>query len=92
MTTLTQDGVQTIKIVQTEKIDLLLLDLGLPLIDGMTVLQELRDQGMQMPIIIVTARTDEREKLAALKAGANKFITKPFRFNDLLATIQSCLK
>ncbi|KAM3095990.1 response regulator transcription factor [Phormidesmis sp. 146-35] len=91
MTAIAQDGLQTIEIIQAQKIDLLLLDLGLPLMDGMTVLQELRDQGAKIPIIVVTARADEREKLAALQAGANEFITKPFRFNDLLATVQSCL-
>lgn len=90
-TTIAQDGLQAIELVQAQKIDLLLLDLGLPLIDGMTVLQKLRGQGLQIPIIVVTARTDERERREALQAGANGFITKPFRFSDLLITVQSCL-
>jgi two-component system, OmpR family, copper resistance phosphate regulon response regulator CusR len=85
------DGKQVVAIVQAQKVDLLLLDLGLPTIDGMTVLQELRSRGEQFPIIIVTARTDELERKAALQAGANDFITKPFRFNDLLNTVQSFL-
>jgi len=90
-TAIAADGEQAIGLVQTQKFDLLLLDLGLPLLDGIAVLQELRSRGEQFPIIIVTARTDEREKQAALKAGANEFITKPFRFNDLLAVVQSFL-
>lgn len=91
ITVIVPDGEQVIAIVQAQKVDLLLLDLGLPTIDGMTVLQELRSRGKQFPIIVVTARTDEFEKKAALQAGANHFITKPFRFNDLLNAVQSFL-
>lgn len=87
-TTLAMDGAQVVAIAQTQKIDLLLLDLGLPILDGMSVLQKLRHAGEQFPIIVVTARADEHEKKAALQAGANEFLTKPFRFNDLLEMVQ----
>jgi two-component system, OmpR family, copper resistance phosphate regulon response regulator CusR len=91
-TAIAADGRQVIELVQAQKVDLLLLDLGLPLLDGMAVLQELRGQGERFPIVVVTARTDDRERQAALQAGANEFITKPFRFNDLLGVVQSFLK
>ncbi|MGG6269343.1 response regulator transcription factor [Leptolyngbya sp. AN03gr2] len=91
MTAIAADGEQVVEIARSQKIDLLLLDLGLPLVDGLTVLQELRRSGEQFPIIVITAQTDEREKKAALQAGANEFITKPFRFNDLLQVVQSFL-
>ena len=91
-TAVVSDGEQALAIMQSHKVDLLLLDLGLPVIDGMSVLQQLRQQDGKLPIIIVTARTDDRDRLAALAAGANDFITKPFRFTDLLARIQSHLQ
>jgi two-component system, OmpR family, copper resistance phosphate regulon response regulator CusR len=86
-TAIAADGQQVIAIAQTQKVDLLLLDLGLPLLDGMAVLQELRSRGEQFPIVVVTARTDEQEKQAALQAGANEFIEKPFRFAELLGVV-----
>jgi two-component system, OmpR family, copper resistance phosphate regulon response regulator CusR len=89
MTTIASDGEQAVAIAQFQKVDLMLLDLGLPLMDGMAVLQELRSQGKLFPIIIVTARTDEKEKIAALQAGANDFINKPFSFRDLLGRIKA---
>jgi DNA-binding response OmpR family regulator len=91
MTAIAADGEQVIAIAQTQKVDLLLLDLGLPLLDGIAVLQELRSRGEQFPIVVVTARTDERDRQAALQAGADDFITKPFRFTDLLSVVQSFL-
>jgi DNA-binding response OmpR family regulator len=91
MTAIAADGEQVIAIAQTQKVDLLLLDLGLPLLDGIAVLQELRSRGEQFPIVVVTARADERDRQAALQAGADDFITKPFRFTDLLSVVQSFL-
>lgn len=87
-TTLAMDGAQVVTISQAQKIDLLLLDLGLPILDGMSVLKKLRSAGEQFPIIVVTARADEQNKKAALQAGATQFITKPFRFNELLEMVQ----
>jgi two-component system, OmpR family, copper resistance phosphate regulon response regulator CusR len=87
-TSVAPDGEQALAIAQNQQVDLLLLDLGLPVLDGMKVLQELREQGAEFPIIVVTARADERDRVAALAAGANDFITKPFRFNDLLERVQ----
>ncbi|MCX7595389.1 MAG: response regulator [Fischerella sp.] len=85
------DGEQAIFMAQTGDFDLLLLDLGLPVIDGWTVLRELRRQGEKRPIIIVTANNDERDKAAALAAGANDYITKPFSFSELLKRVQAQL-
>ncbi len=89
MTAIAEDGKQAIALAQSQQIDLLLLDLGLPLLDGLSVLRELRRNGKQFPIIVVTAQADEKQ--AALKAGANEFVTKPFRFNALLSVVQSLL-
>jgi DNA-binding response OmpR family regulator len=82
------DGEQAIFMAESSDFDLLLLDLGLPVIDGFTVLCELRSRGEKRPIIIVTANNDERDKAAALAAGANDYITKPFSFKDLLTRVR----
>ncbi|WP_193193404.1 response regulator transcription factor [Nostoc sp. MG11] len=87
-TTIAEDGQQALLLVQNNEFDLILLDLGLPLVDGWTVLKELRRQGQIVPIIIVTARKDNHERANAFKNGADDYITKPFRFSDLLERIQ----
>ncbi|AFY77274.1 MAG: response regulator transcription factor [Hydrococcus sp. C42_A2020_068] len=72
--------------------DLLLLDLGLPGKDGLSVLEELCGQGATIPIIILTARDDINDKLAGLEGGADDYMTKPFRFEELLARIRLRLR
>mgnify|MGYP002780834793 CR=1 FL=1 len=90
-TTIAEDGEQALRIAQETTFDLMLLDLGLPVVDGWTVLKQLRSQGEIRPIIIVTAHKDEQEKLLAHRNGATDFVTKPFRFSDLLQCIQEHL-
>lgn len=91
-TAIAGDGNQASLMALSSNFDLLLLDLELPGKDGWTVLKELRDQGKQLPIIIVTARDDERDRATGLEAGANDYITKPFRFEELLARVQAQLR
>ncbi|MDJ0598976.1 MAG: response regulator transcription factor [Crocosphaera sp.] len=78
--------------VFSQEFDLILLDLGLPLKDGFTLLEELRGQGLTLPIIILTARDDIKDKVAGLEGGADDYVTKPFRFEELLARIRLRLK
>ncbi|MEG3850103.1 response regulator transcription factor [Microcoleus sp. herbarium19] len=91
-TAIAQNGPQALSMAAETEFDLLLLDLGLPAIDGMTVLRELRHRGEQRPIIVVTARTDRQELLAALESGASECVTKPFSFSDLLLRVRSYLQ
>jgi DNA-binding response OmpR family regulator len=91
-TTVVENGDDAIALVQTGEFDLLILDLGLSGKDGWTVLEELRGQGEQLPIIILTARDDVRDTVAALEGGANDYITKPFRFEELLARVRVQLR
>jgi DNA-binding response OmpR family regulator len=91
-TTVVENGKDAISLVQNEDFDLLILDLGLPGKDGWTVLEELRGQGQQLPVIILTARDDVRDTVAALEGGANDYITKPFRFEELLARVRVQLR
>ncbi|MGD1857053.1 MAG: response regulator transcription factor [Leptolyngbyaceae cyanobacterium] len=72
--------------------DLLILDLGLPGKEGLSVLQELRGQGCQLPIVILTARNTMTDKLTGFDLGADDYITKPFRFEELLARIRVRLR
>lgn len=71
--------------------DLLVLDIGLPDIDGHEVLRELR-QWTQVPVIMLTVRADEAEKVAALDAGANDYVTKPFGTQELMARVRALLR
>jgi two-component system, OmpR family, response regulator QseB len=72
--------------------DLMLLDLGLPGKDGLSILEELRGQGANLPIIILTARDDLDHKIAGLEGGADDYMTKPFSFQELLARIRLRLR
>jgi two-component system, OmpR family, copper resistance phosphate regulon response regulator CusR len=81
------DGEQAIEMVLEDEFELLLLDLGLPVKSGWTVLKELRRQQNKIPIIILTALNDERSRLEALNLGANDYVTKPFTFKYLLERI-----
>ena len=91
-TAIATDANEVISLALSEGFDLLLLDLGLPIKDGMEVLEELRGQGAQMPIIILTARDDLKDKVAGLEGGADDYVTKPFRFEELLARVRLRLR
>ena len=71
--------------------DLVVLDLGLPDQDGMTFLKRLRKDSLT-PVIVLSARSDEKDKVEALDMGANDYVTKPFGSNEFLARIRSTLR
>jgi DNA-binding response OmpR family regulator len=75
-----------------EDFDLMLLDLGLPGRDGHEVLEEIRRRGERLPVIILTARKGVRDTVAGLEGGADDYVTKPFRFDELLARIRVRLR
>ncbi|MEA4895360.1 MAG: response regulator transcription factor [Oscillospiraceae bacterium] len=75
----------------SEQIDLMLLDLGLPDFDGMEVIQKVREWS-EMPIIVVSARDQDKEKAAALDNGADDYLTKPFSATELMARIRVALR
>lgn len=84
--TIATDGQQALEQADLGTFDIVLLDLGLPIISGWTVLQTLRRQGFTAPIIVITAFVDQDE--LALASGANDFVSKPFQFSELLEIIQ----
>ncbi len=92
VTTVAKDADETLNLALSAHFDLLLLDLGLPKQDGLEVLEQLRGQGATLPIIILTARDDINNKVAGLEGGADDYVTKPFRFEELLARIRLRLR
>ncbi len=86
------NGCDAIELARDADFDLVLLDIGLPDIDGWVVLDEVRARGERLPIIILTARDDVRDKIAGLDGGANDYVTKPFSFQELLARIRLRLR
>lgn len=91
-TTVVTDGQNVLDVVASSTFDLLILDLGLPSKDGFQVLQELRGQGEDLPVIILSARSDINDKVAGLEGGADDYVTKPFRFEELLARVRLRLR
>lgn len=86
------NGHQVLPLVFERQFDLLILDLGLPGKDGEEILEELRGQGEQIPIIILSAKNKIQDKVAGLEGGANDYMTKPFSFEELLARIRLQLR
>lgn len=86
------DAQAAINMAYGGQFDLMILDLGLPGKDGLQILEELRGQGENLPIIILTARDDLHDKVVALDGGADDYITKPFRFEELLARVRLRLR
>src|ERR687890_1753914 len=76
----------------SEGVDLLVLDLGLPGMDGLEVCRELRAQGQTVPVLVLTARADEVDTVVGLDAGADDYVTKPFRLAELLARARALLR
>jgi two-component system response regulator QseB len=92
VTTVAEDGEKASLMARDDDFDLLVLDLGLPGKDGTEVLRELRAAGQRMPVIILTARDDVSDKVGGLEGGADDYVTKPFRFEELLARVRARLR
>jgi two-component system, OmpR family, response regulator QseB len=86
------DGESARRLADDTEFDLAILDLGLPDIDGLTVLREIRDRGVRLPVIILTARDEPSDKVEGLDAGAEDYVTKPFGLEELLARIRVRLR
>ena len=76
----------------TETFDAVVLDLGLPVLDGLTVLKRWRDAGLTVPVLILTARDNWSEKVAGIDAGADDYLTKPFHWEELLARLRALIR
>ncbi|MGH9272058.1 MAG: response regulator transcription factor [Ilumatobacteraceae bacterium] len=85
-------GSDALALARDDSFDLLLLDLGLPGLDGREVLRSMRARGESMPVVILTARDGVDDTVAGLQGGADDYVTKPFQFEELLARIRLRLR
>jgi two-component system alkaline phosphatase synthesis response regulator PhoP len=90
--TLAQDGEAGLRLATAELPDLILLDVMLPRITGLDVCKTLRGDGNRVPIIMLTARGQEIDKVLGLKLGADDYVTKPFGFMELMARVEAVLR
>ncbi|WP_349427931.1 response regulator transcription factor [Microbacterium sp. LWS13-1.2] len=91
-TLVVEDGPEGLESALRGDADLVLLDVGLPTMDGFEVLRELRARGSAVPVIMLTARSSTRDTVTGLDAGANDYVPKPFTFEELLARVRSRLR
>ena len=90
--TVATDGEEALAAIASGNLSLVLLDIGLPKMDGLEILASLRSAGDRTPIIIISARQGEYDKVAALRLGADDYVTKPFALAELLARIDAVLR
>ncbi len=86
------DGEDGLRLAVSEDYDLILLDLMLPKVDGLTMCRRLREQNRRAPILMLTAKDSVQDKVAGLDSGADDYLTKPFAFEELLARCRALLR
>jgi two-component system, OmpR family, response regulator len=86
------DGERADFLVQTEQYDAILLDLGLPKIDGLTILRRWREAGVSVPVLVLTARGSWSEKVQGIDGGADDYVAKPFRMEEVLARLRALIR
>lgn len=87
-----RDGLEGLRLLRREGPDLVILDLMLPGMDGWKLLEQAREEGHDLPVIIVSARTSEYDKVQGLAIGADDYLTKPFSMKELLARVEAQLR
>jgi two-component system OmpR family response regulator len=86
------DGERADLLAHSEPYDAMVLDLGLPKIDGLTLLRKWRDAGLATPVLVLTARGSWREKVEGIDGGADDYVSKPFRIEEVLARLRALLR
>lgn len=86
------DGAEGLFLAQEYPVDLAIVDLGLPKVNGLTIVQRLRAEGRQIPLLILTARGSWQDKVAGLEAGADDYLVKPFDYPELAARVKALLR
>jgi two-component system OmpR family response regulator len=86
------DGERADVLAHTEQYDAMVLDLGLPKIDGLTLLRKWRDAGLAIPVLVLTARGSWHEKVRGIDGGADDYVSKPFRIEEVLARLRALIR
>jgi two-component system response regulator MprA len=86
------DGAEALRVAGASTPEVIVLDVSMPIIDGLTVCKVLRADGNRVPILMLTARTDTRDRVAGLDAGADDYVPKPFELDELLARLRALLR
>jgi len=86
------DGEDGLFMAENEPSDVIVLDIMLPVIDGMTILKNIRKAGMKTPVLMLTARDTVMDKVSGLDSGADDYLTKPFHFEELLARLRALIR
>lgn len=86
------DGERADFLAHTEQYDAIVLDLGLPNIDGLTLLRKWRDAGLAVPVLVLTARSSWHEKVRGIDGGADDYVSKPFRIEEVLARLRALMR
>jgi two-component system, OmpR family, response regulator TctD len=89
---LVHDGAQADSLLRTESYDAVILDLSLPTMDGLSVLQRMRERGSSTPVLVLTARGDLEDRVKGLNLGADDYLAKPFDLSELEARLQAVLR
>jgi DNA-binding response OmpR family regulator len=90
--TLAENGIDGLRIILSEKFDLVLMDVMMPGMSGLDVCKKARDKGIETPIVLLTAKGEEMDKVLGLELGADDYVTKPFSLRELLARIRAILR
>jgi DNA-binding response OmpR family regulator len=90
--TAASDGAQALRVFPQEKFDLVVLDIMMPKASGYDVCRELRARGVRVPVLFLTAKSEEIDKVVGLKLGADDYVTKPFGVHELLARVEALLR
>jgi two-component system OmpR family response regulator len=86
------DGARADFLARTEQYDAVILDLGLPRVDGLTLLRRWREEGVALPVVVLTARGSWHEKVQGIDSGADDYVSKPFRMEELLARLRALIR
>jgi len=86
------DGERADFLAQTERYDAVVLDLGLPRVDGLTLVRRWRDGGLAVPVLVLTARGSWHEKVQGIDSGADDYVSKPFRVEEVLARLRALIR
>ena len=86
------DGQDGLHLAVTEPYDVAVIDIMLPTVDGLTIIKEMREAGINTPVLILSAKRTVDERVEGLKSGGDDYLTKPFAFSELLARVQALIR